>query len=166
MPIADTFLTEWDREAPLTRKTLSRIPAEALDYAPHAKSMTARRLAGHLADIPGWGVVTMEEDVFALDPDRHKPTVPASVAEALSVFDANAARFAESLRGTPDARFQAVWTMKVAGRTVIEAPRAAVLRGFIMNHLVHHRAQLGVYLRMRDVPVPSIYGPSADEGAM
>jgi len=164
--IAQSLLPEFDQEMATTRKTLERVPEDKFDYRPHEKSMTLGRLAGHLAELPGWGVTTIEQDVFDFNPVGGKPYeafVAKSRDKALEVFDQGVAAMRKALEGASDDELMATWTMKNAGETVMSMPRIAVLRGFVFNHGVHHRAQLGVYLRLNDVPVPSMYGPTADE---
>ncbi len=131
--------------------------------------MTLGQLANHLATIPGWLVSTMHETEFEFSDPKVKASMPAAVAtrdDLLALFDRCAAQGRQALAGVPDDAFHATWTGKNDGKVVVSMPRIAVYRGFIMSHLIHHRAQLGVYLRMLDVPVPAIYGPSADEPGM
>jgi uncharacterized damage-inducible protein DinB len=162
MNLAQTLLPEYDHEMAGCRKELERVPDGRFDYQPHAKSYTLGQLANHVATIPGWLKSTMRDT----ETEFAKAAMPPPVAtrEALlAVFDRSAAEGREILAALPDGEFAVIWTGKSDGKVVLALPRIAVYRGFIMNHLIHHRAQLGVYLRMLDVPVPSIYGPSADE---
>ena len=165
MSISQALLAEVEHEMTGLRTTLERIPSEHLDWSPHEKSMTMRGLATHLINMPRWGQVTVTEAEFDFAPDG-TPLVEepvASVAAGLEKFDALLAGFKTALAGASDEELMAPWALKNNGQVVFALPRVAVLRGFIMNHMIHHRAQLGVYLRLRDVPVPSLYGPSADE---
>lgn len=162
MSIADTFLAELEFEAQTTRKFLERVPAKP-DYKPHPKSMSLGRLAAHLGEAFGWGLTILNQDVFELDPSKYQPATAKDGREALAIFEKGLAEFKAALQAAPDSRLTTRWKMNVGGKTVIDLPRAAVIRSMIMNHLVHHRAQLGVYLRLNDVPVPGAYGPSADE---
>ena len=166
MAIAEALLPEFDQEAGGARRTLERVPADKFDWRPHEKSGTMIWLAGHLANLPRWAALTMAGDELDLAPGGEPmppPPTPASVEELLATFDRCAAEARTALAGASDADFMKPWSLLNNGRVMMTLPKAAVIRSFVMNHLVHHRAQLGVYLRMNDVPVPSIYGPSADE---
>jgi uncharacterized damage-inducible protein DinB len=168
MDLHQAFLQELDMEMVSTRKTLERVP-EKMDWTPHPKSMTMGRLAQHLADIPEWVTKTIELDDLDLAPvgaPPHKPQIAKTTKEALATFDRNLAAARAALSSTSDAHLMKPWSLKMGGKTVMTLPRAAVLRNFVLNHNVHHRAQMGVYLRLNDIPVPSVYGPSADEGNM
>lgn len=169
MSLSRALLAEFDYEMVSTRKTLERLPSGKKDWRPHPKSMTLGRLAGHLAEIPGWVIPTIRQDSLDLAPPGQPPyeaVVADSAQAALELFDKNVAAAREALAVADDSKMMDTWTLLVGGRTVLSMPRASVLRGFVMNHLIHHRAQLGVYLRLNDIPVPSTYGPSADEGQM
>ena len=169
MNISQSLLPEFDQEVANTRKSLERVPEGKDDFRPHPKSMTLARLAGHLAEIPTWGVSTLAGDELDMNPPGGAATtayVMTSRAEALATFDSHVAKARALLVDATDDAMMRPWTLKSGGKTLFSMPKVAVLRSFVLNHLVHHRAQLGVYLRMNDVPVPSIYGPSADEGTM
>lgn len=166
MNIIDGFSGELAHEAVSTRRALERIPADKMDWRPHTKSMTLQRLASHVAEIPGWIPQTLEKDEMAMTTGEYKPWLAASPDELVRKFDECMAQAAKAMQGYPNERMLAPWTFKVDGRVVMALPRIAALRGFVMNHLIHHRAQLGVYLRMIDVPVPQMYGPTADEPEM
>ena len=167
MPINQAFLPEYDYEMSTTRKALERVPFEKFDWAPHAKSMKMGALAAHLAHMPGWIKETMERDALDVAPGgkpMDMPT-PKNRADLLALFDKNvAAGRAALVAATDDAHWMKPWALQNNGQTMLSMPRVAVVRTFVLNHSIHHRAQLGVYLRMNDVPVPSTYGPSADEG--
>jgi len=163
MSISEAFLAELAHESVATRKTLERIPEGGLDFKPHDKSMPMGRLATHVAEIAAWGAIILEQDVFDMDPENYKPFQASNPGEVVTLFDRNLAALTDALKGVPDARMAAVWKMTVKGQLMIEMPRNAVFRNWVLNHLVHHRAQLGVYLRLLGVPVPAVYGPSADE---
>ena len=169
MPISEALLPEFDQEMPNTRKTLERVPIEdKFDWKPHEKSMEMGRLANHLAFIPNWVVTTINEDSLDINPvgvEPPKAPVAKTSAELLGIFDAAVAAARAAIAGASDETLLGPWTLLSAGNKVFTIPRVAVLRGFVMNHSIHHRAQLGVYLRLNDIPVPSIYGPSADEGS-
>jgi uncharacterized damage-inducible protein DinB len=169
MSISQSMLPEFDMEIANTRKTLERVPEGNPDFRPHPKSMAMGRLAGHLVEIPMWALMTLGRDEIDINPPGETPYtayVMGSREAALDKFDEDVKQARALLAGTSDEAMMATWTLKNAGRTVMAMPRVAVMRSFVMNHMVHHRAQLGVYLRMNNVAVPSIYGPSADEGQM
>jgi uncharacterized damage-inducible protein DinB len=166
--ITQSLLQELEYETPATRKTLERVP-EKLDWAPHTKSMTLGRLAQHVAEIPDWAVKAITLDELDLAPPGappQKPPVLTSAAELVAAFDKNIAAAKAALAGTNDDHMMKPWSLKMGGKTILTLPRVAVVRNFVLNHNVHHRAQLGVYLRLNNVPVPSVYGPSADEGQL
>jgi len=166
MRISETLLPEFDLEMANTRKTLARVPDDKLDWKPHEKSTTMRGLATHLSNLVGWTVYTIDRDSLDIAPVGEGPfRVPPvnSTEEALAVFDKNVAAAREALAGASDEHLLKPWSLLMGGKTIFTMPRIATLRGMVMNHTIHHRAQLGVYLRLNDVPVPSIYGPSADE---
>jgi uncharacterized damage-inducible protein DinB len=168
MAMRDAFLPEFDHEMALTRKTLERVPEGKPDWKPHQKSMTISRLAGHLADIPGYAVMVIQNDSFDVAPPgggNYQPTVMTSRKQLLEAFDKNAAAARAAIASASDEHLGKTWTLRAGEKTIFCMPRAGVLRAMILSHTVHHRAQMGVYLRMNDVPVPSIYGPSADENS-
>jgi len=168
MPISEALLPEFDHEMANTRKTLERVPDDKFGWKPHEKSGTMGWLAGHLAMIPHWTTVTIGQDSLDLaPPGAPPPQIPKlnSRKEVLETFDKNVAGARADIARASDAHLLKPWTLLKGGKTVITMPRIAVLRGFVMNHSIHHRAQLGVYLRLNNIPVPAIYGPSADEGS-
>jgi len=165
--ISQSLLPEFDREIANTRKTLERVPEDRPDFRPHPKSMTLSRLAGHVAEMPMWAAMTLAQDEVEVNPPGGSPYAPfemRSRADALRLFDENVGKARAALASTTDESMMKTWTLKNGGQTIFAMPRAVVMRSFVMNHMVHHRAQLGVYLRMNDVPVPALYGPTADEG--
>lgn len=165
MTLAEMLLPEFDHEVAATRKTLERVPDDRFDWRPHAKSTTMGDLTTHLSNLLSWAVRAVEEDSIDIAPGgvpvRAEPV--RSAAEAVEVFDRNAAAARAAIEGADDARMAGTWTLLANGNQIFSQPRAGVLRGMVMNHMIHHRAQLGVYLRLNDVPIPSVYGPSADE---
>jgi uncharacterized damage-inducible protein DinB len=166
--IAKSLLQELEMEVPATRKSLERVP-EKLDWAPHAKSMKMGRLAQHVAEIPDWAVKALTLDEYDLAPAGAPPRTPpvfTSAAQIVAEYDKNVAAAKSALAATTDEALMQPWSLKMGGKTLMTMPRIAVVRNFVLNHNVHHRAQLGVYLRLNDVPVPMVYGPSADEGQM
>lgn len=152
-----------------TRKTLERVPEDKFDWQPHEKSMTMGRLAIHLAEMPSWAVHTIEKDSLDIAPPGGEPYQPPKVdsrKDILEMFDKNIADARAAIAGVSDEELMKSWSLLHSGNTILTMPKIAVIRTLVLNHNVHHRAQLGVYLRLNDVPVPAIYGPSADEGGM
>ena len=160
------FLAEMDNEAKVTRQVLERIPAEKFDWKPHEKSMTMGRLATHVAEMFGWTKETCTQDVLDFSTMDFTPFEPKSTEELLAFFDDHIAKAKAILGETSDETFFTDCTMRNGEQVYFTMPKVAVMRTFVMNHIVHHRGQLSVYLRLNDIPVPSIYGPSADEGQM
>ena len=166
MAIKDSLLPEFDHEMGSTRRLLERVPDAELKWTPHPKSFNLGALAGHVANIPHWAKVALESAFFdaAAAGAEARPKEPASVVEVLERFDANVAEARASIAAQTDAALMGTWTLRQGEHEVFTLPKAAVLRSFVLNHMIHHRGQLTVYLRMRNVPLPSIYGPTADEG--
>jgi uncharacterized damage-inducible protein DinB len=164
MSISAALLPEFDNEMATTRRTLERVPDEKLGWKPHEKSMSLGRLASHIAEMPSWGVIGLNMD--ALDLGDYKPWEGASRDEILAVFDKNVAGARAAMEAADDAKYMTNWSLTMGGKTLMTMPKIAVVRVFMMNHVIHHRGQFSVYLRLNDVAVPSIYGPSADEGQM
>jgi uncharacterized damage-inducible protein DinB len=165
MAIRDTLLPEYDHEMGVTRRVLDRVREEDFPWKPHERSMTLGELVGHLASIPAWCSAVLEGASFDLSgrPDDVRP-VPASHAALLKEFDARVSAARASLAQRTDGEMLAPWTLKSGTHEIFTLPRISAVRGFIMNHSIHHRGQLSVYLRLRNVPLPAMYGPSADEG--
>jgi uncharacterized damage-inducible protein DinB len=162
MTISEMFLPEFDQEMASTRKLLERVPEGNWDYKPHPKSMPLGRLAAHVAELPFWAKHTLSVESLDIKPGEQPFTI-ASKRELLEAFDKNVVEAREALKKATDADMAKTWTLSFAGKPVFSMPRSAVLRGSVMNHLIHHRAQLGVYLRLNDIAIPGMYGPSADE---
>ena len=156
------MLPEFDHEMANTRKTLERVTDDMLAFSPHEKSWTALQLAGHLARLPGWVSVTLESTELDLEEPFPQPELESS-ADILATFDeaVNGARAA--LEGASSEDLMVPWTLKMGEHEAFTMPRVGVLRSFVMNHIIHHRGQLTVYLRLNGAPVPALYGPSADE---
>ncbi|HEX8176692.1 MAG TPA: DinB family protein [Pyrinomonadaceae bacterium] len=168
MRISEMLLTEFDKEMVGTRRTLERVPDDKFDWKPHEKSATMGGLATHLANIPTWAVHALKKDSIDIAPvDAPPPRAePAhSRQELLERFDKAVEDARDAINQAGDEELMQPWSLLSGGKAVMTLPRVDVLRGFVMNHNIHHRAQLGVYLRLNDIPVPSIYGPSADEAA-
>jgi len=162
MPFSQSLLPEYDQEMQNTRKILECVPDDKLDYKPHAKSMSIARVATHVAELPGWANFTLDREVLEMD-SSYTPTIAASRAELLQMFDKAVAEARAKISAATDDDWAKIWTFKWNGQTVMSLPRSAVMRSVIMNHLIHHRAQLGVFLRLVDVAIPGMYGPSADD---
>ena len=162
MPLVDALLPEFDHEMTTTRKVLERVPEDRFDWKPHAKSFSAGELATHVANLPTWGTETLTKSEIDLAGGQRVAAL-ASKAELIATFDKNVAAARAALTGKTDAELLAIWSLKRGGKTIFSMPKTAVLRSFVLSHLIHHRGQLCVYLRLLDVPVPSVYGPSADE---
>ena len=157
------MVQEFVHEAVGTRKMLDRLPEDKLSWKPHEKSMSLGRLASHLAEIAEWTGTVVNDDVFDMDAADYSPADLSSKQQILDRFDASIEQFKEMLTGKTDEHLMGTWQMKQGGKVVLTMPRAACLRSFVLSHTVHHRGQFSVYLRENDVPLPSIYGPSADE---
>jgi uncharacterized damage-inducible protein DinB len=165
MSIAAAMLPEFDHEMTQTRRALERVPAASFDWRPHEKSWPLGRLALHLARIPEWLTMMMstdDVDFAAFPPPKYE--TPAGVDEVLAKYDASVAAARAALAGASDERMRGTWTGRTGDQVHFALPRAALVRRFVMNHMIHHRGQLTVYFRLLGVPVPALYGPSADEG--
>ena len=165
MALADALLPEFDREISITRRLLERVPDDRLSWKPHPKSMSLGGLATHLSNLPWWGEMTLTQSEFDTAAIGRQADA-TSRAQILKTFDRNAAATRAALSGKSDAEFMAPWALKNGSQTIFSMPKAVVWRSFVLSHLVHHRGQMSVYLRLLDLPVPSIYGPSADEGGL
>jgi len=164
MTFSQTLLPDWEEEMKNTRKILERVPDGKNEFRPHEKSMTLGRLATHIAELAGWAKNTLETEVFEIDAN-FKPHTANSRAEILELFDGNVAEARKRIAAASDADWLKTWTLKFGGQTIMSTPRFAVMRTVCVNHLIHHRAQLGVYLRLNDIEIPGMYGPSADEAS-
>ncbi len=165
MSIAESILPEFDHETATTRLLLERVPDEKSDFKPHARSRSLGELAIHIAHIPQWSSVAIERREFDTSPlDGPRPPVPVyeSASSMLRLYDANVKAARDLLARTSDGEFMVAWTLKSGGKPLFSMPRVAVFRSFVLNHAVHHRGQLSVYLRLLDVAIPNIYGPTAD----
>jgi uncharacterized damage-inducible protein DinB len=162
MKLTDLFLAELEREAAATRRVVERVPDGRYDWKPHEKSMKLGYLAQLCALLPSWPVFMIKQDELELTTYKQEPLRTSS--ELVQALDRGVAESREALTNTTDEHLMTPWRMLVGGKVVSEQPRYLALRDGVFNHLAHHRGQLTVYLRLNDVPVPSIYGPSADEG--
>lgn len=169
MNLKELLLSELQQEITNTRKTLERIPTDKWNWKPHQKSWTMGELATHIANLPSWTSITIQNDSFDIAPPGTTPpktTAAKSLKEVLEAFDKNCMETKSALENSSEEQLLEPWTMLLAGKTIFTMPRIAVLRSFILNHSIHHRAQLLVYFRLNNVPVPALYGPSADENGM
>jgi uncharacterized damage-inducible protein DinB len=165
MAISASLLPEFDHEMGTTRACIERVPEDKFSFKPHDKSMTAGNLASHIADMPNWAIVGISQDSLDMA-SGYKPFQAKSRAELLEAFDKSVSGARAAIAGASDETLMKNWSLKNGEKTLMTLPKVAVVRTFVMNHIIHHRGQLSVYLREMNVPVPSIYGPSADEGSM
>ncbi len=167
MKLNQALLAEFDQEMTNTRKTLDRVPDDKFDWKPHQKSMAMGYLATHIATLPSWAIETLRRDSLDIAPEGGEPYKLPEVKnskELLAVFDEGAAAARAAIAEASDEDLAKPWSLLKTGQVMMTLPKGAVLRSFVFSHGIHHRAQLGVYLRLNDIPVPAIYGPSADEG--
>ncbi|HTZ31161.1 MAG TPA: DinB family protein [Methylomirabilota bacterium] len=163
MAIAQGLLSEFDHEMATTRKMLERFPEDKVEWRPHDTCMTLGRLAGHVAELPSWTVPTITQDKLEMDPNNYTPNIITSRAGALKRFDETVSAARAAIAGASDETFMKPWTFVAGGKTVFTLPKIAVMRSFVLNHMIHHRGQLAAFYRIAGVPVPSLYGPSKDE---
>jgi uncharacterized damage-inducible protein DinB len=166
MSISDGFISELQHEAATTRKCLERIPESSFDWKPHEKSMSMVRLATHVAEMFDWVKETVSKTEMDFATQEYKPFEPQTTADLVEFFDKRLAGAIEALQNVPDEAMFEKWRLRNGEEIFFEMMRVQVLRGMVFNHILHHRGQLSVYLRMNDIPVPALYGPSADEGVM
>ncbi len=163
MSIIEPMIMELAHEAQVTRRVLECVPVDRFPWKPHAKSMAVGELASHIVETPSWVGPILDQDVFEMNMEKYVPYAATSPEELLKTFDDNVAQAMALMGNRSDEHMMVTWKMVVGGETSLEMPRAAVLRAFLLSHIIHHRGQLTVYLRMNDILLPSIYGPSADE---
>lgn len=162
MSLIEMITAEFQREAATTRKMLERVPQDSFAWKPHEKSMTLGQLAAHVANLHGtWFITALTQDEFDLADS--KPLKLDSVSDILEAFDQSISSAVESLKTQTDERLFATWRLKRGGQVLFELPRWAVIRSMVISHIIHHRGQLSVYLRLQNVPLPPVYGPTADE---
>ncbi|MFY9845332.1 MAG: DinB family protein [Terriglobales bacterium] len=163
MPINELLLTEFDEEIKKTRTMLERVPTDKPDFAPHPKSMPLNKLAPHVAQLAGFGLVILTTPELDFGNAKFPPVPFESAAQLVKSFDEGAAKARAALKNTPDEAWTQPWKLSFSGKPIFSGTRFLAYRQMFLNHLVHHRAQLGVYLRLNEKPVPSTYGPSADD---
>lgn len=169
MAIAELLIPEFDQEMASTRKVLECVPDDKLQWKAHPKANTIAWNARHIAEIPGWTAMTMTTSSLDLEPpggETYKPATANSRDEFLALFDRNVAAGRDALKGTSDATFQEPWSLLKGGQEILKMSKYGIMRNFVLNHIVHHRAHLLAYLRMNGIPVPGMYGPSGDEGGL
>jgi uncharacterized damage-inducible protein DinB len=163
MEIRPVLLQEFDMEMKKTRTMLERVPEDKPEYKPHKKSMPLGKLAAHIAQLPELATYIVETPSLDFSTSDMKPLVMESRQQLLAAFDALVDKARKSIAKMDDAQWQQNWKLSFQGKTIADEPRHSVLRGLVIKHQVHHRAQLGVYLRLNDIPLPPTYGPSADD---
>jgi uncharacterized damage-inducible protein DinB len=164
--IANGLIAELENEGKVTRAVIERVPAAKFDWKPHEKSMTFSRLATHVAEMHGWAKSTVELSELDFAKIDYKPFEPKTTEELVEHFEKNYNDAIEAIKNAPDDIWSEPWSLRNGEQIYFTLPKIAVIRGLVLNHIVHHRGQLSVYLRLNDIPVPSMYGPSADEGQM
>jgi uncharacterized damage-inducible protein DinB len=163
MPINELLLSEFDEEIKKTRTMLERVPEDKKDFAPHIKSMPLNKLAPHVAQLAGFGLSILTTPELDFAKSTIKPLPFESAAQLVSALDESAAKVGAALQNTPDEAWTQNWKLSFQGKPIFNGSRFLAYRQMFLNHLVHHRAQLGVYLRLNERPVPATYGPSADD---
>ncbi len=162
----EAVVKEFEIESANTRKALERVPADRFGWSPHEKSWTFGKLASHLAEIPIWAGTIIDTEELVMGEEEYKPFEAASPRELLEAFDRNVAEAVQRMRTAAPDVWGGNWRIRAGDKVMWEAPRLVVTKTFLINHAIQHRGQMEVYMRLNDVPVPSIYGPSADEGGM
>lgn len=165
MAIKDALLPEFDQEMATTRRVIERLREDKFDWSPHEKSMKATRLASHIAEMTTWGTIAVKQDSLDLA-GGHQPFNASSREELLAAFDKNIEECRKAIESASDEQLMQPWSLMNGAETIMTMPKISVLRFFVLNHIIHHRGQMSVYLRLTDTPVPSIYGPSADESGV
>jgi len=164
MTINELLLIEFDEEMKKTRATLERVPADKADFTPHPRSAPMGRLAPHVAQLPGFGLSILTTPELDFASGNYKPVPFESAAQLVKLLDEGAAQTRAALAALPEDKWNDHWKLMTGGKILFEGSRFLAYRQMFLNHIVHHRAQLGIYLRMNEVKVPAVYGPSADEG--
>lgn len=163
MALNQVLIAELQQEAANTHKMLERVPAEHMNWQPHEKSMSLTRLATHIAELPGWITMTLNTNELDLGTMDYKPTLAETSDDLVATHNKSVAGAEEALNSATDEQLAAPWTLRKGDHVMFTLPKAAVIRSMVMNHMIHHRGQLSVFLRLLDVPLPGIYGPTRDE---
>jgi uncharacterized damage-inducible protein DinB len=163
MALNQALIAELQQEAANTHKLLERVPAEHMDWQPHAKSMSLTRLATHIAELPGWITMALNTHELDLGARDYKPNMAKTAEELIAIHNKNVAGAKEALSNATDEQLAEPWTLRQGDHVIFTLPKVAVIRSAAMNHMIHHRGQLSVFLRLLDVPLPGIYGPTRDE---
>ena len=163
MTLNQSLIAELSMEAASTRKMLAVVPIDKNTWKPHDKSMALGNLSSHVADLPGWITMTLNTDELDLAKIDYKPKIAESNDELVAHHDKSVQEATEALEKTPAEDFHKMWTLRMGDHVIFTLPKVAVIRGSAINHMIHHRGQLSVFLRLLDVPVPGMYGPSADD---
>ncbi len=166
MSLNEPLIAELQQEAARTRKMLERVPEESFLWKPHDKSMSLATLAHHIAEIPEWVNVSVETDELDFAGQKYQPKEATTTAALVKLFDENIAKAVDCLKNASDEKLSGKWTMRNGEQIFFTMPKTEVVRLFVLSHSIHHRGQLSVFLRMLDVPLPGIYGPTADENTM
>jgi len=164
--LGQTLAAELKHEATATRKMLERVPADKFEWSPHDKSMSLGRLATHVAEVPQWVSPTVTQEELDFGKNDYKPANLNTPNELIEAFDKGLNEALDALQNVSDEDLMQTWTLRNGEEIILAMPRAAVLRSMVLNHLIHHRGQLSVYLRLQDVSLPGVYGPTADEQTM
>jgi uncharacterized damage-inducible protein DinB len=163
MSISQTLLPEFDHEMATTRRLLERLTPDKFAWQPHEKSMTLGQLASHLAELPNWVKVTLNSDELDFGTGAYKPFIAETAEQLLEAFDRNVAQAHAAIAAATDEDMAKPWALRNGEHVIFRQPKAGVLRSFTLSHIIHHRGQLTVYMRLTGIPVPSVYGPTADE---
>jgi uncharacterized damage-inducible protein DinB len=163
MALNQVLIAELQHEAANTQKMLERVPAEHMEWQPHTKSMSLTKLATHIAELPGWITMTLTTNELDLGASAYRPELAKNAADLVDKHSKNVAEAEAALSNATDEQLAEPWTLRQGDHVVFTLPKAAVIRSAVMNHMIHHRGQLSVFLRLLDVPLPGIYGPTRDE---
>ena len=163
MSVKTAFIAELKQESAATKKMLEKVPLDKKDWKPHDKSMTVGRLATHVAEVPLWIHRIMSADEFNFATTTFSPYTASSTTELLEIFEKNLATAIADLDNATDEDYAKIWTVKAGEKVMMQLPKKVAIRGWAFSHMIHHRGQLSVFLRLLDVPIPGMYGPSADE---
>jgi uncharacterized damage-inducible protein DinB len=161
--LSQSLIPEFQQEIAQTKKMLERVPYDRYNWKPHEKSTELGKLAVHVAELPGWISLMLKTDELDIGKIDYKPTETSGISDVIQLLEKKAAEAVAAMQAASDEDFLKPWTLKKSGHVIFSLPKVATIRSMAMNHLVHHRGQLSVYLRLLNVPVPGMYGPTADE---